>query len=177
MFRLVNWFKPTKILELGTNIGISASYMASVDKSIEIITIEGDVELSKLALQTFDFLKLKNILLIQGEFGEILSDVLKLNPDITLYYIDGNHAKKPTMEYTKQILSHCKEKYLIIYDDIYWSAEMTSCWKEIKKIKDFNVIIDLYHFGMVGHFPEIHCTINESFISTKYKFYQSGFFR
>ena len=42
MFRLVDFLKPSKTLELGTSLGISASYLALADKNNQVYTLEGD---------------------------------------------------------------------------------------------------------------------------------------
>ena len=49
LFRLVNYFQPTTILELGTSLGISSAYMASANSRSKVITIEGCKEIADVA--------------------------------------------------------------------------------------------------------------------------------
>ena len=37
----------------------------------------------------------------------------------------------------------------MIFDDIYWSAEMTAAWDEIASHEDVSVSIDTYQWGLV----------------------------
>lgn len=177
LFRIVKWFEPVKILELGTNLGLSAAYMASTDKSRKLITVEGDPALAGIAQQNIKTLGLSNIQLVQGEFGNVLSNLLKENPDFDLFYIDGNHAKDSTLEYTSMIFKTVPNRFLIVFDDIYWSADMTAAWKEIQSYQEFNIKVDLYHWGLAGNIPGLIGNNNFTLISTKYKFYKPGFFR
>src|SRR5690606_8638890 len=74
LFRLVWLSKSTNILELGTSLGFSTSYMASVSSASQVITLEGCPEISKFAQQTFDKLNLTNITLINGSIDDSLNE-------------------------------------------------------------------------------------------------------
>ncbi|MFT6322027.1 MAG: hypothetical protein ACJAT4_002962 [Granulosicoccus sp.] len=49
LFRLVNFYKPKTMLELGTSLGISTIYQASAAMNSKFITLEGDPQIAKLA--------------------------------------------------------------------------------------------------------------------------------
>ena len=52
IFKIIREFKPTRILELGTSLGISASYQLAaikLNQKGELITIEGANEVAKIA--------------------------------------------------------------------------------------------------------------------------------
>jgi hypothetical protein len=36
-----------------------------------------------------------------------------------------------------------------VFDDIYWSKEMTEAWQEIKQHPKVNVTIDIFEMGLV----------------------------
>ena len=177
LFRFVKWFKPNAILELGTNLGISAAYMASVNTATNLKTLEGDPYLVRLAKQHFKTINLNNIEVVEGDFTKSLCEIVLNNELYDLFYVDGNHAKIPTMEYLDFILRLKEKRYLIIFDDIYWSKEMAETWKIIKSKNNFNLILDLYHWGIVANIPELKAPINETLISRKYKYFSLGLFR
>lgn len=52
LYRMVKYFHPSKILELGTSLGISSSYMAKANPATEIITIEGCPNIAMIAEKT-----------------------------------------------------------------------------------------------------------------------------
>ncbi len=70
---LANQSDTKTILELGTHFGLSTSYMASLNKNVQIYTIEGCPETAALAAVIFIQLNLYNRIHQQiGSFDEIL---------------------------------------------------------------------------------------------------------
>lgn len=149
LFRLVNHFQPQTVLELGTSLGISSAYMATANSKSNLITIEGCEEIAAVAKRNFQNLELKNIEQLVGNFDEVLPDVLKKVNQLDFVFFDGNHRKEPTLSYFKQCLEKANEKSVFIFDDIYWSAEMTEAWEEIKKHEQVTVSLDLFYMGIV----------------------------
>lgn len=151
LFRLVYHFKPNTILELGTSLGISTSYLASADPNAKVTTIEGCSNIATEAQKNFESLDLKNIRSIVGNFGTVLPDVLSelQTPDSLLVFIDGNHRKEPTLNYFRQCIAHGNNDSIFIFDDIHWSNNMEEAWEEIKAHPQVTVTIDLFFLGIV----------------------------
>ena len=149
LFRLVNHFQPTTIVELGTSLGISSAYMATANSKSKLITIEGCQEIANIAKANFEQLELKNIEQVVGNFDEVLPDALKIINQLDFVFFDGNHRKEPTLNYFSQCLEKANEKSVFIFDDIYWSAEMKEAWEEIKKNEKVTVSLDLFYMGIV----------------------------
>src|SRR3954463_12768476 len=61
LFRMVNYFQPATILELGTSLGITSSYLACGKEDAQVITMEGAKAVATIAKQNFQSLRLKNI--------------------------------------------------------------------------------------------------------------------
>ena len=53
------------------------------------------------------------------------------------------------MNYFNICLEKIHEDTVFIFDDIYWSAEMTKAWNEIKANPKVVVTIDLFQIGLV----------------------------
>ncbi len=149
LFRLVNHFQPTTILELGTSLGLSAAYMATANSKSKLITIEGCKEIAAVASRNFKKLELQNIEQHIGNFDEVLPLILKNTNQLDFVFFDGNHRKEPTLNYFKQCLQKATDQSIFIFDDIYWSPEMTEAWEEIKKNERVTVTLDLFYFGIV----------------------------
>lgn len=147
LHRLVFHHKPQHILELGTNIGKSAAYMAAANPDARLITVEGNAGLFAMAAKNFNALVLNNILCVHSEFSEYLrsSDGERFD----MAFIDGNHRFAPTLEYYHILKHRMREGGCIIFHDIYWSSGMRRAWREIRKDPDATVVIDLYFFGLV----------------------------
>ncbi len=149
LFRLADHFQPRTVLELGTSLGISSAYLAAANSRSRVITVEGCEEIAVVAKKTFKLLELTNIEQVHGNFDEVLSEILKNSSPLDLVFFDGNHRKEPTLRYFKQCLEKANEKSVFIFDDIYWSPEMTEAWQEIKNHPDVTVSLDLFYLGIV----------------------------
>ncbi|GAB4140258.1 MAG: class I SAM-dependent methyltransferase [Bacteroidia bacterium] len=150
--RIARHFKPLKILELGTSLGITSTYLAEGD-FIQFITLEGCPETAALARQHFSNYHL-NIEQRTGNFSETLHKAAADLGKIDLIYFDGNHRKEPTLQYLKTVLPFIHDHTLLIFDDIHWSAEMDEAWSTIISDRQFHLTIDLFEFGLVMMRPE-----------------------
>ena len=97
----------------------------------------------------------KGIEVVKGNFKHTLPLLfMKLNT-FDLLYIDGDHTYDSTKFYFETALKYKHNNSVIIFDDIYWSKEMTRCWREIKEHHEVNLSIDCFYFGMVFFKNEI----------------------
>lgn len=148
-FRIAKYCKPATIIELGTSFGISASYFAAGSPRSKVYTLEGSDTIAHIASGTFESLNLRNIELIRGNFDATLPRLLKKIETVHLAFIDGNHRKKPTLEYFNVLLRYSGEHTVLIFDDIHWSAEMEEAWQEIQRHAAVTLTIDLFFVGVL----------------------------
>jgi len=149
MFRLVNRFKPKTIIELGSSLGITSAYLASACKTAQLYTLEGSPEVAKVAQSNLSKLKIKNAILKTGPFEEQLPKVLDTIEKVDFAFIDGNHRYEATLQYFELLLKKANEHSVFVFDDIYWSEDMTKAWKEIIARPEVKVSIDLYRMGII----------------------------
>lgn len=149
LFQAVDYLQPDTIVELGSSLGISAAYMAAARPSAHVHTIEGDPTIAAHARRTFDQLGLSHVMLYQQTFDEALADLLPTLDGIDIAYIDGHHTFEATIAYTKILLPKMRPNGLLIYDDIYWSAEMEQAWSSLKALSPIRYTIDVYAQGYV----------------------------
>jgi predicted O-methyltransferase YrrM len=149
LFRLVNYFQPKTVLELGTSLGLSAAYLASARSGTTVITLEGCPEISHIASDTFRNLGLDNVKLVTGNFDDTLGPALLQLPGLDMAFIDGNHRKEPTLRYFSQCLTQVHNDSVLIFDDIHWTKEMENAWLAIKAHPAVTLTIDLFFMGMV----------------------------
>lgn len=149
LYGLVKHFKPRKIIEMGTSLGISTLYIAKAAPKAEIITMEGCAAKVDVAKSNFSRLEALNIKVTTGRFDTQLNNVLLLLESIDFAFIDGHHRYKPTLAYFQKILQHSHENTVIVLDDIHWSKGMEKAWSEIQALKEVTVTIDLYRVGLV----------------------------
>lgn len=150
LYRLVNYFQPQNILELGTSLGVTTAYLASAKKNAEVTTMEGASAIAAIAKQNFHQLGLKNIRVITGNFDETLPAVLHVQPPaFDFVFIDGNHRKEPTLHYFHQLLQKSTASAVFVFDDIHWSKEMEEAWHTIRQHPSVTLTIDLFFIGLV----------------------------
>jgi predicted O-methyltransferase YrrM len=149
LFRLVNHFQPAKILELGTSLGITTSYLAKANEKATVISIEGSKEIAAIATKNLSQLDVKNVEQLIGNFDELLPSVLNKIENLDFIFFDGNHQKEATLNYFNQCLAKANENSVFVFDDIYWSSGMKQAWQEIKNNKNVTVTIDLFFMGIV----------------------------
>lgn len=149
LFRMVNHFQPTTILEVGTGSGMSTLYLASARKKAKVITLEGNEDTATVATANFKMLLLNNITLLKGNFDDRLPEALQQLGKLNLAFIDGNHTPDATLRYFRQCLQYAHSDTILIFDDINWSTGMHSAWLEIIRHERVKLSIDLYRLGIV----------------------------
>jgi len=153
LFRIVNYFQPESILEIGTSLGLATSALALGSRSLgtkaKIITLEGCPETAnqcQLQLQKFN---INNVELIITEFLEYFK-TQNLEPKTQdLIYFDGNHSKTATLDYFELLLPTITNDSVWIFDDIHWSSAMEEAWEIIKTHPKVTVTIDTFQWGLV----------------------------
>ena len=149
LFRMVQYYKPATILELGTSFGITSSYLSRGNKIAKLYTCEGASNIAAIAQETFDALEIKNIEMIKGDFAKTLSLLFLKIKVVDFVFIDGNHRKEPTLQYYQQLLTHSNTSTIFVFDDIHWSAEMEAAWCVIQQHPAVTLTIDLFFIGLV----------------------------
>ena len=154
LFRLVHYYKPATIVELGTSLGITSAYLALGNKDAKLYTCEGAPGIASLALTTFNSLQVNNIELIEGDFTITLPLLLAKIKRVDFVFIDGNHRKEPTLHYFTQFLTCSTSSTIFVFDDIHWSKEMEAAWADIQLNPAVTLTIDLFFIGLVFINPD-----------------------
>lgn len=149
LFRIAHHYQPATMLELGTSLGVSTSYMALANPAARVITGEGSKAVAEQANKNFRQLALQNIELITGNFDDTLPGILQKTSAIDLVFMDANHRLEPTLRYFEQILPATTEYTIIIVDDIHWSEGMEQAWQQIQEHPSVTLSIDLFFIGLV----------------------------
>lgn len=149
LFRLVNYFQPEIIAELGTSLGITTTYLACGNANGMVFTMEGSPMIATLARNNFETLGIRNILLTEGNFDNTLPLQIKRIKQADFVFIDGNHRREPTINYFEQFLKIKTANSVFIFDDIHWSSEMEEAWDYIQNHEAVTLTIDLFFIGIV----------------------------
>ncbi len=148
LLKIVSYFKPKQILEIGTSLGIATASLYLGNPKTTIITLEGCPETSKVAKEQFRKFDFQSVKIQTGEFKNTLSNALK-NNSFDLIYFDGNHEEKSTINYFLECLKYVQNDSIFIFDDIHWNEGMNRAWNFIKNHKKVTVSIDTFQWGIV----------------------------
>ena len=151
LFRLCQYLNPETVLELGTSLGMATAAMSLGAPNATIDTVEGCVNIAKQAQYGFDAFKLKNIRLHTHSFQDYFKNLKQDSYD--LVFIDGSHNKLSTIEVFNELLQFKNDRSVFIFDDIYWSPQMTEAWREIIKHSEVSISMDCFYWGLVFFKP------------------------
>jgi len=149
LYRIIQFYKPKKILELGTSLGISTLYLAKANENLKVYTLEGCPKTAEIAQKNFQKMNIQNTKLNIGDFKNTLSSCLEEIKNVDLVFIDGNHQEKPTITYFEKCLRYSNNNTIFIFDDIHWSNGMEKAWNHIRSHKKTTLTIDLFYVGIV----------------------------
>ena len=152
LFRLVNFLeqhekRPLEILELGTSLGVTTAYLASVDSRNRVMTLEGSEAVLKVAQGVWRALRLENVEWQQGNIDDTLYKCAREHLDLA--YVDANHTYEATKRYVTYLLPRMNEKGVIVVDDIHHSEQMEQAWEDLKNDAQVTTSMDLYHIGLL----------------------------
>lgn len=141
LFKMVDFYKPSSILEIGGSLGITTAYLASPDKNISVHTVEQNEELSVLTQQNLRELGLNNATGISKE------QLFEQGKRYGLILI--NH---PNWELEKTILdlSHfVEEESIVIFTGINKNLSKKKLWDKIveQSMKTFSIA--LFDVGII----------------------------
>ena len=149
LFRIINYFQPKNILEIGTSLGLATSALSLGNKKSKIITLEGCPNTINQCQLQFQKFNINNVEFVNTEFSSYLSNFYLPSSNFQLIYFDGNHSKKATLQYFELLLPTITNDSVWIFDDIHWSKDMEEAWEIIKNHPKVTVTIDTFQWGFV----------------------------
>ena len=151
LFRVVNYFQPSTILEIGTSLGLATSALSLGNRNAKIVSLEGCPKTANQCQLQFQKSNLnsENIEFITTKFEDYLVNCQLKTENWQLIYFDGNHSKKATLDYFNLLLPTITNETVWIFDDIHWSKDMEEAWEIIKNHSKVMVTIDTFQWGIV----------------------------
>lgn len=149
LFRIVRYFQPENILEIGTSLGLATSALALGNPDAKITTLEGCQNTLNQCQSQLQKFNINNVNCVNTEFSSFLKNLQPSTYNLQLIYFDGNHSKAATLNYFELLLPTVTNETVWIFDDIHWSAEMEEAWEIIKNHPKVTVTIDTFQWGLV----------------------------
>jgi predicted O-methyltransferase YrrM len=141
-----------RVLEMGTCVGVSGSYLAAASGTTDaggtLRTLEGHEDRALVARDTFRRLGLRDAEVVVGSFAQTLEGTLDDDP-FDIVFIDGHHDHDATLRYVDQVRAACRPGAVLVLDDIAWSEGMTAAWHEVQQRLQASAHADLGRVGVV----------------------------
>ena len=152
LFLITKKTKSPNVLEIGTNLGVSGSYVLSAlknKKDSKFVTMEGLPGLCKIASKQFESIASTKYEILQGLYKNTFPEIINKNIKFNIFFIDGNHKKDFTLKSFKDLKLIMEKPTIMIFDDINWSYEMKDAWEIIKEDESVSYSIDFFKLGIV----------------------------
>jgi predicted O-methyltransferase YrrM len=157
LFRLARGLRPKRILELGTNLGVSACHLqVALDLNGDrgtLTTIEGDPVLADLArghllrVHRPEAGPLPEVEV--GRFDDVLPEILSTRGPFNLVFLDGHHEEAATKRYFGLIEPHLSPGALVVFDDIEPWRPVRRAWRAIREERPHAPAVDFLKLGLL----------------------------
>ena len=126
LFRLVNYFQPRNMIEVGKGNGAAQAYMKTASRSMNFISVDDQLPLE--------------------QFTQQLSMQLECMKELDGLHIGHTPYYKETFQ---NALPYVNEKTCFIVADIHENDEKKHWWKEVKQDERTGITFDLYDIGLI----------------------------
>jgi len=149
LLSLINYFKCRIVLELGTSIGLNTLYLSKGKFVEKVITFEGNRHLAEIAQSHFESIPDIQIDLVIGNIDHTFKKWLEQNKRIDFVFLDANHTAEATARYVELAITWLVRPFILVIDDIYWSAGMTKAWNQICSYPQRKLCLDFFQMGIL----------------------------
>lgn len=152
LFALVRGAQPLSGIEMGTAVGISASYQAAalrLNGRGRFATLEGAPTLAEIARANLHELGLDDVDVVVGRFFDTLPSVLTARRPLDYVFVDGHHDGDATVAYFESLLPFLSPRAFLVFDDVAWSDGMRRAWHTIAHDDRVSLSVDLGAIGVV----------------------------
>ena len=162
LFKLVHFWSPDSIVNIGSSIVLNVPYLASANLNTPLYALEPSLENAQLANTQFIQLGLNNIQLIPGSLSNNLPDVLGKITKLDLALVNVELNSDGLITLFEQLVEKAHPGSMIVLNHIHLNAEMERAWEQIKLHEAVTLTVDLFHLGLV--FFRKENIIKENFI-------------
>lgn len=151
LFSLLRRLRPDSVVELGTALGISASYLGAalqLNGAGSLVTMDAAAERMVVAREVLRRLDLDDVVDTRlGRFQELLPELLD-RQRVGVAFVDGQHEEEATLEYLELIQPALEFPGIVVFDDIAWSEGMKRAWGRLKSDERLTTAVELFGMGV-----------------------------
>ena len=146
LFRVVDYFKPRSILEIGGSLGISTAYLAAANGNTPVVCAEESEVLSTLSKQTLRELSLENVSIIPYD-KTFFANMNKGQRTFDLIFV--NDVSEDLFDVYLALTNLFNKDSVLIFRDINKNLEKNKSWTRIKTQATITLSIELFGMGFI----------------------------
>ncbi len=146
LFRIVAYFKPQNILEIGSSLGISTAYLAATNESIQVDGVETNELVAIISKQNFRELSLQNIS-IETSIDTLLIEAKRDKKTYDLIFINNTH--EDLLDFCLRLSPMFNEDTIVVFKDINIDLEKNKSWTKIKHQATITISIELFGVSFI----------------------------
>ncbi|NJK83443.1 MAG: hypothetical protein HC912_06100 [Saprospiraceae bacterium] len=145
LFRIIHYYKPAFIVELGTSLGLSTMYAAAAALDRNIYTIEKEPAIANAAKQHFNLLRFKNIETFVGDYHQVFDNELFVEKNIDALIISPQVDL--TLETLEKYMGQLTASSWVIVVGIADKAKK-KIWNAVQEHPKITLSIAVYELGI-----------------------------
>ena len=155
LFKIVNYFKPVHILQIGTNMGLSTLYLTSYASGLQCIALESNPAFASVAREIFKQAR-NPIDLREGDYTDLLPKALEDMEAVDFVYFNMQDDDICCSSLFNKCVEQTHQNSVFVFKGIKSSSKMRIAWKEICSHPKVTVTMDLYALGIVFFNDKLH---------------------
>ena len=156
LFRLANYFRSKRIIQLGPAMGISTLYLTSYAADLKCIAIEHVPGFARIASEVLARAARNPVDLRVGASRELFPKALVDMEKVDFVLFNTLYEQQNTCCLFEEALKYVHSDTVFVFEGIRQSRQMRNCWKEICSHPEVTVTMDLYSMGLVFFNPKLH---------------------
>ena len=156
LFRVVNYFKPKRILQIGSPAGIATLYLTSYASDIQCIALEADAESARETAWCMRKYAHAPAEVLTGDYKETLPQALQKLGTLDFAFFHAASRKGENRAWVEEALKHIHPDSVFFFEGIRANAEMRQLWKELCLRPEVILSFDLYNIGLLFFNPRLH---------------------
>lgn len=156
LFRLTNYFRPKRVLQIGTATGISTLYLTAYASDVTCVALESLPERAEATCATFDCAVRRPADLRVGEYKETLPIALADLQQPDFVFVDGATGLPDAEELFAACLQRAGDATVFVFRGIHANCRTRAFWKQVCRHNRVTVSVDLHSMGIALLNPKLH---------------------
>ncbi len=149
LFRLTNYFKPDKILQIGTSLGLSTLYISSYKPGLTCVSLEPDKDYSLISKWVYENGARTSIDLQTGAYRDKLPGILNKMKKVDFVFMNIHDDSSENNYIFNECIKHTHNESVFVMEGIKNNQVTRNFWNETCTHPEVTVTIDLTSIGII----------------------------